>query len=149
MRAEVPAAAADAAIAAAATDRAGGHGGDRGAAVVEFALVTGLLTALFLAVVQLGLAVHVRNTLVACAAEGARHGALADRGPDDGAMRAAELTAAALGARYAGDVSGGYAIVAGAPVVEVTIRAPLPVVGLLGPGGALVARGHAMAEGGL
>ena len=38
---------------------------DDGAAVVEFVLVGVLLTALFLALVQLGLALHVRNTLQA------------------------------------------------------------------------------------
>lgn len=43
--------------------------------MVDFVLVSVLLTALFLAVVQLALALHVRTTLQACAAEGARYGA--------------------------------------------------------------------------
>ena len=58
---------------------------DRGSAVVEFTLVGVLLTVLFLALLQLGLALHVRNTLVASAAEGARYAANADRTPDEGA----------------------------------------------------------------
>ena len=45
---------------------------DGGSAVVDFTLVGILLTFLFLALLQLGLALHVRNTLVASAAEGAR-----------------------------------------------------------------------------
>ena len=45
---------------------------DDGSAVVDFTLVGILLTFLFLALLQLGLALHVRNTLVASAAEGAR-----------------------------------------------------------------------------
>ena len=52
-----------------------------GSAVVDFTLVGVLLTFLFLALLQLGLALHVRNTLVASAAEGARYGANADRNP--------------------------------------------------------------------
>ena len=35
----------------------------------------------------------------------------------------------------------------GQPVVEVTVRAPLPVIGLLGPRRTLAVRGHAMVEG--
>ena len=45
---------------------------DRGSAVVEFALVTPLLLLVALAVLQVTLALHVRSTLTAAAAEGAR-----------------------------------------------------------------------------
>ncbi|HLZ36516.1 MAG TPA: TadE family protein [Mycobacteriales bacterium] len=120
---------------------------DRGAAVVEFALVSVLLTVLFLGLVQVGLAVHVRNTLVACAAEGARHGALADRSPADGAAYAADLIRGSLSPRFARDVHARVTMVEGQPVVEVTVRAPLPVIGLLGPRRTLAVRGHAMVEG--
>lgn len=41
-----------------------GFGGDRGSAIVDFALVGGLVTVLFVAVLQLTFAVHARNTLV-------------------------------------------------------------------------------------
>jgi Flp pilus assembly protein TadG len=116
--------------------------------VVEFVLVSVLLTALFLGLVQVGLALHVRNTLVACAAEGARHGALADRTPAQGAAYAADLIHRSLSPRFARDVRAGVTSVEGRAVVEVTVRAPLPVVGLLGPGGTLTVRGHAMVEGG-
>ena len=54
--------------------------GDRGSAVVEFALVTPLLLLVALAVLQVTLALHVRSTLTAAAAEGARAGALAGAG---------------------------------------------------------------------
>jgi Flp pilus assembly protein TadG len=37
--------------------------GERGSAVVEFVLVSVLLTAMFLAVLQIGLALHVRTVL--------------------------------------------------------------------------------------
>ena len=45
---------------------------EAGAAVADFALVSGLVSLLFLAVLQVGLALHIRNTLIACASEGAR-----------------------------------------------------------------------------
>ena len=44
--------------------------GDGGAAVADFALVSALVTLLFLAVFQVGLALHIRNTLIACASGG-------------------------------------------------------------------------------
>ena len=45
---------------------------ERGAAVADFALVCTLVLAVFLAVFQLGLALHTRNMLISCASEGAR-----------------------------------------------------------------------------
>ncbi|MDQ2661335.1 MAG: pilus assembly protein, partial [Actinomycetota bacterium] len=48
---------------------------ERGSAVAEFTLVGILLTVLALAVVQLALALHVRNTMLDAAAEGARYAA--------------------------------------------------------------------------
>ncbi|RJK96370.1 TadE family protein [Vallicoccus soli] len=121
--------------------------GDEGSAVVETALVTVVLLGLFLAILQLGLALHVRNTLVASAAEGARHGANADRTPADGAERARELITDALDPRYARAVSAGYETVDGVPTVVVRVEAVLPVVGLLGPDRGLVVTGHALREG--
>ncbi|GGB98841.1 TadE/TadG family type IV pilus assembly protein [Cellulomonas carbonis] len=119
---------------------------DAGAAVVGFALVAALTTVLFAALLQLTLAMHVRTTLVDCAAEGARHGALADRTPADGATRTRELIAMSLAEGYADDVTATRTTVDGLPVVRVTVRAPLPVVGLLGPGGVVEVDGHALAE---
>jgi Flp pilus assembly protein TadG len=133
--------------------RAGGRvdaGNDDGAAVVDFALVGALLTVLFLAVLQVGVVVHVKNTLVDCAAEGARLGARADRTPDDGVERTRELVASELSGGYAarltGQISAGAADRAGVQVVEVRIRAPLPVIGLIGPSGWLTVRGSAFDE---
>lgn len=119
---------------------------ERGSAVVEFTLVSVLVIVLFLGVVQVALAVHVRATLVDCAAEGARVAGRADRGPRDGADRTRDLVVSALSARYAQDVVARETVVDGLPVVEVTVTAPLPVVGLLGPTGALTVRGHALEE---
>ena len=114
--------------------------------LVEFTLVTVLLVVLFLGIVQLALALHVRNTLVASAAEGARYGALADRTPDQGAERARQLIRTALGERFADAVRAATTDVDGLPVVVVEVRAPLPLLGPIGPDGLLVVSGHALDE---
>ncbi|HET8614349.1 MAG TPA: TadE/TadG family type IV pilus assembly protein [Actinomycetales bacterium] len=122
---------------------------DDGSAVVDFALVGGLLSVLFLSVLQVGLVVHVRNTLIDCAAQGARFGAVAGRQPSDGLARTHDLVAAELSAGYErrlSEVSAGTVQTSGVQAVEVVVRAPLPVVGLLGPAGQLTVRGHAFAE---
>lgn len=119
---------------------------ERGSAVVDFTLVSVLVLVLFLGVVQVALAVHVRATLVDCAAEGARVAGRADRGPQDGAARTRDLITAALSSRYAQDVVARQTVVDGLPVVEVTVSAPLPVVGLLGPAGVVTVDGHALEE---
>ena len=119
---------------------------DRGSAIVEFTLVGVLLTVLFLALLQLGLALHVRNTLSASAAEGARYAANADREPDDGAAVTRQLIRDSLANSFAGDVTSGLESVDGVPTVFVQVRATLPLVGLLGPGRGIVVRGHALEE---
>lgn len=126
--------------------RAGSYG-DRGSAVVEFTLVGVLLTFLFLALLQLGLALHVRNTLLASAAEGARYGANADRDPGQGAALTRRLIRDSLADRFASGVSAGVEQVGGLPTVYVEVDTTLPVLGLLGPARGLRVRGHALEEG--
>ncbi|MGV8976757.1 MAG: TadE family protein [Cellulomonas sp.] len=122
------------------------HADDRGSAVVDFALVGGLVALVFAGVLQLTLAQHVRNTLVDCAAEGARYAALADRTPQDGVGRTQRLITAALSPAYAQDVTVRRAVINGLDVIEVTVVAPLPVAGLVGPAGSLIVAGHALVE---
>ena len=59
--------------------------------LLEHRVLVVLGLGIFLAVFQLGLALHIRNTLIACASEGARYGARADATPADGERRAREL----------------------------------------------------------
>ena len=115
-------------------------------AVVDFALVSGLVALLFAGVLQVTLALHVRNTLIDCAAEGARYAALADRNPADGAERTRTMIATSLSPGYADDVVASKTRLNGLPVVEVRVTAPLPVAGLLGPSGRLSVVGHALDE---
>lgn len=119
---------------------------DRGSAVVEFTLVGALLTALFLGLLQLGLALHVRNTLAASATEGARYAANADRSPEEGAEATRRLIRASLDDSFAGEVTAGFEVVDGVDTVFVEVRAPLPVIGVWGPGRSLRVRGHALDE---
>jgi len=119
---------------------------DRGSAPAEFAMVVGLLTVLTLSVLQLGLALHIRNTVLDSAAEGARFAALADNGLTDGVQRSRDLISAALGPDYAHDVTGAYGTYLGHPSAVVTVRTPLPLFGLVGIDGGLEVSGHAAVE---
>lgn len=119
---------------------------ERGSAVVEFTLVGAMLTVLTVSVLQLALALHVRNTVLDAAAEGARFAALADNAPIDGIARCRALITAAIGPDYATDVRAETGSWRGFPAVTITVRTTLPVIGLLGIGGALEVSGHAVVE---
>lgn len=119
---------------------------DAGSAVVEFVLVAVLVVVLMLAVVQVAIVLHIRNTLISAAGEGARFAAATDREPVDGVQHTRELIRASLPDSFADDVSGSYVDIEGVPTVEVEVRADLPVIGWFGPSGSLTVSGHAMEE---
>jgi hypothetical protein len=58
-------------------------------------------------------------------------------------MRTAELIGSALNAGFAGDISVAERDFQGMRTLEVTVRAPLPVIGLIGPRDLLEVKGHA------
>jgi hypothetical protein len=120
---------------------------DEGSAVAEFAAVAGLLALLFAAVVQLAVVQHVRATAADCAGEGARFGALRGNTPELGARRSRELLAASLSSRFADHVVADVVDLGGLRVVQVTVDAPLPVIGLFGAGRGMHLEGHAVLEG--
>jgi Flp pilus assembly protein TadG len=119
---------------------------DRAAAVVDFVLVAALLSLIFTGLVQLAFVLHVRNTLIDCAAEAARYAALADRTPADGVTRARTLITEDLSASYAHEVSAGREQVDGLDTVVIKVQGPLPVLGLLGAGHLISVSGHAVLE---
>jgi hypothetical protein len=119
---------------------------DRGSAVVEFVLVGVLLTILTLSVIQLGLALLIRNTVLDAASEGARYGALADNSVGDAVGRTRDLIATALGPSYARDVSVARGNYDGYPADIVTVKTPLPLIGLVGIPNGLEVHGHAAIE---
>lgn len=118
---------------------------DRGSAVVEFALVSPLLLLVALAVLQVTLALHVRSTLTAAAAEGARAGALAGSGLAVAESRTRDVLDDALGGDAAQAVDASRTTLDGVDVVRVRITARLPLLGTLGPT-ALTVEGHAIEE---
>lgn len=119
---------------------------DDGSAPAEFVMVGALLTVLTLSVLQLGLALHIRNTVLDAASEGARFAALADNGLADGVTRARDLITVALGAGYASEVTATHGSFRGHPAAIVTVHAPLPLIGLVGIDGGLEVAGHAAVE---
>jgi Flp pilus assembly protein TadG len=79
--------------------------GERGSAVVDFVMVSLLIVALLLAVLQVAVYVHVRNVVTASAQEGARYAANADVDSASGAARAVEVVARATSTQTAGGLS--------------------------------------------
>jgi Flp pilus assembly protein TadG len=114
--------------------------------VVDFVLVLVVVVPLFLGIFQVALVLHVRNTLVSAASEGARYAATVDRPLDDGVARTRQQISGALAARYARGVTARPAAVDGAPGVEVEVTAGVPALGLWGPGVRLDVTGHAIEE---
>lgn len=119
---------------------------DAGSAAAEFVLVSALLALVFASVVQLGLAMHVRNTVVDSAIAGARIAAAADRSHADGAAHTARLIRAAVSERYARDITVAEASHTGGGIVTVTVRTPVPMFGLLSPAGTWELSGRALTE---
>lgn len=126
--------------------------------MVDFVLVSLILVPLFAGILQLGLALYVRNTLAACAQEGARYAAAEDIVRSGNAaitnaasQRAASCVTDSLPGSFANGIaastpvltSGGGAV----PVVEVEMASPFPLIGLLGVGSSVLhATGDAMQE---
>ncbi|MGP6172049.1 TadE/TadG family type IV pilus assembly protein [Microbacterium sp. A204] len=105
---------------------------DRGSSAVDFVLVGALLTALTLAVLQLGFAVYVRNVVHDAAVEGAHYAALADTSLAEGAERTRLAITRAVGGSYAEDITVSESDRLGHPAAVVTVRTTLPIIGLLG-----------------
>jgi Flp pilus assembly protein TadG len=109
-------------------------------------MVTAVVVPLVMGVIQLGLVLHVRNTLTAAASEGARFAATADHTAADGANRARAVVADVLAGRYADNVTAAPTKVNGLAGVRVRIEADVPALGLGGPSVAVSVVGHAVEE---
>ena len=112
----------------------------------EFVLVVVVLVPLVLGIAQVALVLHVRNTMVAAASDGARSAAMLGANPDAAQQRASEVIRTTLADRYARSVSARQARVDGVEVVEVRIRGDVPALGLWGPGVGVEAVGHAVRQ---
>jgi Flp pilus assembly protein TadG len=127
--------------------------------MVDFVLVSLILIPLFIAILQLGVALYVRNTLAACAQDGARYAAdeniviQGDNAMTDAAtQQATSCVKESLPDSFAGHITAavpGITDSIGTPVlvVEVRISAPFPLVGLFGLGSQVLrAQGDALQE---
>lgn len=119
---------------------------ESGAAVVDFVLVLLVVVPLFLGIFQVGLVLHVRNTLTAAASEGARYAATVNGSPAAGAARTRSQIRGALADRFAGGVTAREVVLDGVPGVEVRVAADVPPLGLWGPAVHLDVSGHAVQE---
>jgi Flp pilus assembly protein TadG len=123
-----------------------GRRDESASAVVDFVLIMVVLVPVVLGVFQVGLVLHVRNTLTAAASDGARYGASLDQTPEAGAQRTRDLIGGAIAGRYAEDVTASATDVDGHPGVEVRVHAEVPALGLFGPAVSLDVEGHAVDE---
>lgn len=105
-----------------------------------------LLTTLTLAVLQLALAVYVRNVVHDAAVEGAYHAALADTSDEDGVARTRDVISRAIGGAYAEDIRIGTSGTPPQESVDVRVRTTFPLLGLIGVPSAMEVEAHAPAE---
>jgi Flp pilus assembly protein TadG len=110
---------------------------DRGSAPVEFVLVSSLLVAVVLSLIQLSVVVHVRHALIASAQEGARWASYYDTQISEGVALTKRLISEGLSAGYAQNVTATPGTVAGQPGVRIIVTSPLPTIGLWSGGGSL------------
>lgn len=109
-------------------------------------LVAPLLVLVASAILQLILAMHARQVLTLAASEGARAAALAGADASVGVTRARGLLGSSMSPDVVDDISVRSTYVDDLPVMEVHIRAHLPVIGL--PLSVpLDVTGHALREG--
>jgi hypothetical protein len=123
-----------------------GSRSERGAAVVDFVLVSVMVVPLVLGGLQVGLCLYVRNTLTAAASEGAHYAAVLNREPGDGEARARELVDGVVSDGLVDSIEAQATDVGGQPGVVVVVKAHMPPLGLWGPGLDFTVEGHAIKE---
>lgn len=119
---------------------------DAGSAVAEFALIASLLALILAGALQIGLVIHVRNTVIDSAIAGARQASLADQTPRDGQRLTRDLIRVSVGERYAQKVTVSTSQRGAVEIVEVQVTTPLPVLGLWGPAEVWDLRGRSIVE---
>ena len=127
-------------------ERPAAEGADSGSAVAEFALVASLLALILAGALQIGLVIHVRNTVIDSAIAGARQASLADQSPRDGQRLTADLIRVSIGERYAQKVTVSTSRRGQVEIVDVSVSTPLPVLGLWGPAEVWQLHGRSVVE---
>ena len=119
---------------------------ESGSAVVDFVMVGALVIVVFVALLQVALGVYARNVLTDAAGDGARRAALVGGTEAEARQRVQVLSDAALRRGYVDTVTISRVSSGDLRIVEVTVTAPFPALGLFGPGGTLRVTGHAIDE---
>ncbi len=119
---------------------------DRGSAIVDFVLILLVLLPLVIAIAQLAIVLHTRNTLASAASEGARYAAVAGSSPEAGRAKTNELIDGALSAKFKRVVSVHPDVVGGAAGIKVVVESDVLILGIGGPGMHLVVSGRAISE---
>ena len=119
---------------------------ESGSAVVDFVMVGALVVFVFVALLQVTLGVYARNVLTDAAGDGARRAALVGGTEAEAQQRVRVLSDAALRHGYVDTVTVSRVPSGDLIIVEVTVKASFPVLGLFGPGGTLTVTGHAIDE---
>ncbi|WP_243106941.1 TadE/TadG family type IV pilus assembly protein [Actinomyces lilanjuaniae] len=114
--------------------------------MTDFVMVGALVLAVAASLLQLALGLHVRNVLTDAAGEGARRAALVGGTRQEAEQRVRSLVDSALAEGYVQEVAMTRHQVDDLVVVEVRVTAPLPLLGLVGPGGVVGVTGHAVDE---
>ena len=119
---------------------------ESGSAVVDFVMVGALVIVVFVALLQVALGVYARNVLTDAAGDGARRAARVGGNEAEARRRVQTLSDAALRRGYVDTVTVSRVPSGDLTIVQVTVKAPFPVLGLLGPGGTLTVTGRAVDE---
>ena len=119
---------------------------ESGSAVVDFVMVGALVIVVFVALLQVALGVYARNVLTDAAGDGARRAARVGGNEAEARRRVQTLSDAALRRGYVDTVTVSRVPSGDLTIVQVTVKAPFPVLGLLGPGGTLTVTGRAVGE---
>ncbi|WHS49711.1 TadE/TadG family type IV pilus assembly protein [Rothia sp. SD9660Na] len=119
---------------------------ERGNATAEFVMVSALVVLLFLGVLQVAFALFTRNVLQDAASQGARYGAMLDKTPADGEERTRELLYSVLPSHYSATISSSVTQWQGADAVQVTVVAPVPLIGPFGVAAQWEVSGHAVVQ---
>lgn len=119
---------------------------ERGNATAEFVMVSALVILLFLGVLQVAFALFTRNVLQDAASQGARYGAMLDKTPADGEERTRELLYSVLPSHYSATISSSVTQWQGADAVQVTVVAPVPLLGPFGVATQWEVSGHAVVQ---
>lgn len=118
---------------------------DVGSAPVEFVLVAPLVIILAMAVIQIGIFLHVRSTLVSAAAAGARLAAVKGGTLSEAEGQTTRTVESAIGGSVLRTVAGGYISSSAGRMSVMRVTAVMPLIGFLGPE-SLTVEAHALRE---